>query len=106
MNEHKKSIKTLLVSGIALLSMLAGSATPAMAVVSDPKMAARIESSRRYLQTQEQQLLREIDSLYFQLRGIDPKSQTNYDIQRIIDQKYRDLNLVRMDIKDINRIQL
>ena len=106
MNERRKKIQTILVSSIALLSLLAGTATPAMAVISDPKMAFRIESSRRYLQSQEQQLLRDIDNLNYQLKGVDPKSQTNYDIQRIIDQKYRDLNLVRMDIKDINRILL
>jgi hypothetical protein len=106
MNEHRKTIKTVLVSGIALLSLLAGTATPSMAVITDPKMAQKFDSSRRFLQTQEQQLLRDIDNLNYQLRGIDPKSQTNFDIQRIIDQKYRDLNLVRMDIRDINRVML
>ncbi len=106
MNEHRKTIKSILVSGIALLLLLAGTTTPAQAVISDPQMAFRVQSSRRFLQSQEQQLLRDIDNLNYQLKDVDPKSPTNTDINRIIDQKYRDLNLVRSNIKDIDRILL
>jgi hypothetical protein len=106
MKKVNQTIKVILGISVALISTIAVNVTPAMAVIQDSQMAFRIDSSRKFLQVKEQKLMKDIDDLNWELHHGDANNDPNnfYDLQRRIDQKYRDLNLVRLDIKDLSRI--
>jgi hypothetical protein len=106
MKKANQTIKVILGISVALVSTIAVNVTPAMAVIQDSQMAFRIDSSRKFLQMKEQKLMKDIDDLNWELHHGDANNDPNntYDLQRRIDQKYRDLNIVRLDIKELSRI--
>jgi len=106
MKKVNQTIKVILGISVALISTIAVNVTPAMAVIQDSQMSFRIDSSRRFLQVKEQKLMKDIDDLNWELHHGDANNDPNniYDLQRRIDQKYRDLNIVRLDIKDLSRV--
>ena len=105
MKNINQTIKVILGVSVALVSTITVNVAPAMAVITDPQMAFRIDSSKKFLQTREQTLMKDIDDLNWQLhQGDSNDANHSYDLQRRLDQKYRDLNIVRLDIKDLSRI--
>jgi len=85
--------------------MIIGAQSPVLAspTLLDDGMYARLQATKQQLQSSEQKLWRDIENLRFQIQN----AKDQYDvviIQRRLDDKYRDLDQVEFNLRDVSQL--